>query len=103
MDYLQLGFSSLKSLVENIVAIHGLLAVEGDSVKIKSTVTKSSEVVEEVQNFCQKLESEWVRIVTSRRPDLLCFQLENVKLFRFHIVNTFLFSFSKFLNTNNKI
>ena len=79
MDYLQLGFSSLKSLVENIVANHGLLAVEGDSVKIKSTVTKSSEVVEEVQNFCQKLESGWVRIVTSRRPDLLCFQLENVK------------------------
>ena len=79
MDYLQLGFSSLKSFVDNIVANHGLLAVEGDSVKIKSTVTKSSEVVEEVRNFCQKLESGWVRIVTSRRPDLLCFQLENVK------------------------
>ena len=69
----------MKSLVENLVANHELLSVKDDSVKIKSTATKSSEVAEEVQNFCQKLESGWVRIVTSRHPDLLCFQLENLK------------------------
>ena len=80
LDYLQLGYKSLESMIRKIVDIStSQLQIQNDTLCVPAEISQEAQM-EDVPPPChQELESGWVRIVTSHTPDRLTMQTERMK------------------------
>ena len=79
LDYLQLGFQSLKMLMEHVVICSDKVAVKEDTLYLTEDNTGHIQNVHHGTIGDIKLEPGWVRLVSSSNPDTLCLQLESGK------------------------